>query len=429
MYDLRFLRDNLDALRAQLGPRGADVGWDELRKLVDDRRQLLAHVELQRHELKRGSDEVARLKREKQPADHAVAAMKALGDRIKQKEDDLRLIEERVQDLALRVPNTPHPTVPVGQDSSDNVEVRRWGTISTLPAPVRMHWDLGESLGILDFDRAAKITGARFAVLLGVGAKLERALINYMLDLHTSRHGYKEVLPPFMVNRAAMTGTGQLPKFEEDLFRLRDEDYLLIPTAEVPVTNLHRDEVMDEALLPFRYAAYTPCFRREAGSYGKDTRGLIRLHQFNKVELVTFSAPEQSYDELERLTGHAEAVLQSLGLPYRVVTLCTGDLGFAATKTYDIEVWLPSQGLYREISSCSNFEAFQARRANIRYRVSSRKKDGKPEFVHTLNGSGLAVGRTLVAILENYQQPDGSVMIPEALRPYMGGLERITKER
>ncbi len=429
MYDLRFLRDNLDALRAQLGPRGADVGWDELRKLVDERRRLLAHVEQQRHELKRGSDEVARLKREKQSADHAVAAMKALGENITRKEDDLRLVEERVQDLALRIPNTPHPTVPVGHDSSDNVEMRRWGTISISSGPVRTHWDLGESLGILDFDRAAKITGARFAVLLGVGAKLERALINYMLDLHTSRHGYKEVLPPFMVNRAAMTGTGQLPKFEEDLFRLRDEDYLLIPTAEVPVTNLHGNEIMDEAVLPVRYTAYTPCFRREAGSYGKDTRGLIRLHQFNKVELVAFSTPEQSYDELERLTGHAEAVLQGLGLPYRVVTLCTGDMGFAAAKTYDIEVWLPSQRLYREISSCSNFEAFQARRANIRYRPSSGKKESKPEFVHTLNGSGLAVGRTLVAILENYQQPDGSVMIPEALRPYMGGLERITKER
>jgi seryl-tRNA synthetase len=427
MYDLRQLRDELDRVRAHLGSRGADVGWDDLRKLIDERRQLLTHVEQQRHELKQGSDEVARLKREKQPADHAVAAMKALSDRIKHKEDDLRIIEERVQDLALRIPNTPHPTVPVGRNSSDNVEVRRWGTIQNLAGPVRTHWDLGEALGILDFDRAARITGARFAVLMGTGARLERALINYMLDLHTSRHGYKEVFPPFMVNRVAMTGTGQLPKFEEDLFRLRDEDYFLIPTAEVPVTNLHRDELLDESTLPLRYTAYTPCFRREAGSYGKDTRGLIRLHQFNKVELVTFSTPEQSYDELERLTGHAEAILQGLGLPYRVVTLCTGDMGFSAAKTYDIEVWLPSQQLYREISSCSNFEAFQARRANIRYRPSTGKKENKPQFVHTLNGSGLAVGRTLVAILENRQQPDGSVLIPEVLQPYMGGLERITQ--
>ena len=287
---------------------------------------------------------------------------------------------------------------------------------------------LGEALGILDFDRAAKIAGARFAVLTGAGARLERALINYMLDLHTTQHGYREVLPPLLVNRSSMTATGQLPKFEEDLFRLRDEDYFLIPTAEVPVTNLHRDETLNESILPIRYTAYTPCFRREAGSYGKDTRGLIRLHQFNKVELVAFAKPEQSYQELERLTGHAETILQGLGLHYRVVTLCTGDMGFSAAKTYDIEVWLPSQNQFREISSCSNFEGFQARRASIRYRGTAGKKDAKTEFVHTLNGSGLAIGRTLVAILENYQQPDGSVTIPEVLRHYMGGLERIRKE-
>jgi seryl-tRNA synthetase len=297
-----------------------------------------------------------------------------------------------------------------------------------LTAPAKSHSDIGEELGILDFDRAAKITGARFAVLTGTGARLERALINYMLDLHTTQHGYREVLPPFLVNRSSMTATGQLPKFEEDLFRLRDEDYFLIPTAEVPVTNLHRDETLTESALPIRYTAYTPCFRREAGSYGKDTRGLIRLHQFNKVELVAFAKPEQSYEELERLTGHAEAILQGLGLHYRVVTLCTGDMGFSAAKTYDIEVWLPSQNHYREISSCSNFEGFQARRANIRYKGTARKKDAKAEFVHTLNGSGLAVGRTLVAILEHYQQPDGSVMIPNVLRPYMGGMELIKKE-
>jgi seryl-tRNA synthetase len=297
-----------------------------------------------------------------------------------------------------------------------------------LVAPAKAHWEIGEALGILDFDRAAKIAGARFAVLTGAGARLERALINFMLDLHTAGHGYREVMPPLMVNRSAMTGTGQLPKFEEDLFRLRDEDYFLIPTAEVPVTNLHREEILNESVLPIRYAAYTPCFRREAGSYGKDTRGLIRLHQFNKVELVAFTKAEHSYEELERLTGHAETILRKLGLHYRVMGLCTGDMGFSAAKTYDLEVWLPSQNQYREISSCSNFEAFQARRAGIRYKGAGSKKDSKTEFVHTLNGSGLAVGRTLVAILENYQQPDGSVLIPDVLRPFMGGMERIRKD-
>lgn len=423
MYDLRSLRDNLDAVREQLGPRAHDVAWEDLRKLIQERRSLTALVEDLRHQLKKGSDEVAKLKREKQPADAVVAQMKALGDRIKEAEENLRGIEERVGDLALRIPNLPHASVPVGADSSDNREVRRSGQAPAFEFTPKAHWDLGEALGILDFERATKIAGARFAVLTGLGARLERALINYMLDLHTGRHGYREVLPPFMVNRAAMTGTGQLPKFEEDLFRLRDEDYFLIPTAEVPLTNLHRDEILADAQLPIRYTAHTPCFRREAGSYGKDTRGLIRLHQFNKVELVAFARPEQSYEELERLTQAAEAVLQNLGLHYRVVSLCTGDLGFSAAKTYDLEVWLPSQQTYREISSCSNFEAFQARRANIRY----RKPDGKSDFLHTLNGSGLAVGRTLVAILENYQQPDGSVLIPDVLRPYVGGLDRITK--
>lgn len=426
MYELRYLRENLDAVRAQLGPRGADVAWDDLGKLIEERRGMNAQVEQLRSQLKKGSDEIAQLKHAKQPVDEAVAAMKTLGDRIKTMDEELRGLEERVSHLALRIPNLPHASVPVGRDSNDNVEVRRWGTPPTFVGRPRSHWDIGEALNILDFDRAAKIAGARFAVLSGLGAKLERALINYMLDLHTSQHGYHEVLPPFLVNRAAMTGTGQLPKFEEDLFRLRDEDYFLIPTAEVPVTNLHREELLDGGKLPIRYTAYTPCFRREAGSYGKDTRGLIRLHQFNKVELVAFTTPDRSYDELERLTGHAETVLQNLGLPYRVVTLCTGDLGFSAAKTYDIEVWLPSQDLYREISSCSNFEAFQARRANIKYRRTGNNKDAKTEFVHTLNGSGLAVGRTLVAILENYQQADGSVVIPEALRFYMGGVERIT---
>jgi seryl-tRNA synthetase len=428
MYDLRYLRENLDAIREQLGPRGADVPWDKLRMLIEQRRALTNQVEQLRHELKKGSEDIARLKREKQLADPAMVAMKAVGERIKKIDDELRCVEETLTDLNLRIPNLPHASVPAGKDPDSNVEVRRWGTPPTLAAPAKSHWDLGEALGILDFDRAAKIAGARFAVLTGAGARLERALISYMLDLHTTQHGYREVLPPLLVNRSSMTATGQLPKFEEDLFRLRDEDYFLIPTAEVPLTNLHRDETLNESALPIRYTAYTPCFRREAGSYGKDTRGLIRLHQFNKVELVAFAKPEQSYEELERLTGHAEAILQGLGLHYRVVTLCTGDMGFSAAKTYDIEVWLPSQNQYREISSCSNFEGFQARRGGIRYKSTVVKKDAKAEFVHTLNGSGLAVGRTLVAILENYQQADGSVTIPEVLRHYMGGLERIRKE-
>ena len=431
MYDLRTLRDNLETIRDQLGSRGADVAWDNLRNKLEDRRNLIIKVEQERHEIRKVSEEVGRLMREnkaeeamKLPDAHGITTRRLV---IGEQEKELRSIDQEVTDLALRIPNVPHISVPVGKDPSENKEERRWGdppTFSFKPTP---HWDIGEALDMLDFDRAAKIAGARFAVLTGAGARLERALINYMLDLHTTRHGYREVLPPFMVNRPAMTGTGQLPKFEEDLFRLHDEDYFLIPTAEVPVTNLHRDEILNDEVLPLRYAAYTPCFRREAGSYGKDTRGLIRLHQFNKVELVTFSKPDQSYEELENLTGHAEAVLQGLGLPYRVVTLCTGDLGFAAAKTYDLEVWLPSQHQYREISSCSNFEGFQARRANIRFRAAGGKKDARNEYVHTLNGSGLAVGRTLVAILENYQQPDGSVLIPGALRDYMGGMERITK--
>ncbi len=423
MHDQRLLRDNLDMLKAQLGARAADVPWDDLRALTQERGRLTVQVEDLRHQLKKGSEEVGRLKREKQPADDAMARMKTVGDRIKEIEERLRLADDGVQQVALRIPNLPHQSVPIGPDATANVEMRSWGATPTLTFNPKPHWEIGEALGILDFERAAKIAGARFAVLTGLGARLERALINYMLDLHTGRHGYREVLPPFMVNRDAMTGTGQLPKFEEDLFKLRDDDYFLIPTAEVPLTNLHREEVVTEAQLPIKYTAYTPCFRREAGSYGKDTRGLIRQHQFNKVELVAFSKPDDSYEELERLTAAAEAVLQGLGLPYRVMALCSGDMGFSAAKTYDLEVWLPSQNTFREISSCSNFEAFQARRAGIRF----RRADGKNDFLHTLNGSGLAVGRTLVAILENYQQADGTVLIPEALRPYVGGAERIAK--
>ena len=324
----------------------------------------------------------------------------------------------------MTIPNLPHPTTPVGRSEDENVVVRSWGTLPNMAFEPKPHWDLAEDLDILDFERAAKITGARFCLSKGAGARLERALISFMLDLHTTEHGYTEVLPPFMVNRASMTGTGQLPKFEEDLFRLVDPEFFLIPTAEVPVTNIHRDEILKKSDLPICYTAYTPCFRREAGSYGKDTRGLIRQHQFNKVELVKFVHPDESQAELEKLTGHAEKVLQLLELPYRVMALCSGDIGFSACKTYDLEVWLPSQNTYREISSCSSFGDFQARRAGIRFREDEKSK---PEFVHTLNGSGLAVGRTLVAILENYQQADGSIVIPAALRPYMGGMEKITK--
>ena len=428
MYDLKQLRENLDHIRISLGRRGNDVPWADIQKLSEERRAVTTQVEQFRYELNKGSEEVARLRRAKEPAEEAMAAMKQLGNRIKDAEGTLRTIEETLTDVALRIPNLPHASVPVGADASDNIEVRRWGSLPSFSSPPKPHWEIGENLGILDFDRAAKIAGARFSVMTGAGAKLERALINYMLDLHTTQHGYREVIPPLMVNRPTMTGTGQLPKFEEDLFRLRDEEYFLIPTAEVPVTNLHREEILSGDRLPLRYTAYTPCFRREAGSYGKDTRGLIRLHQFNKVELVAFTTPDRSYEELERLTGHAESILQGLNLPYRVITLCTGDMGFSAAKTYDIEVWLPSQQQYREISSCSNFESFQARRASIKYRPTGGKKEAKTDFVHTLNGSGLAVGRTVVAILENFQQPDGSVQIPSVLRPYMGGLERITRE-
>jgi seryl-tRNA synthetase len=422
MLDPRLIKERPEELKKMLGPRADHIDWDSLLKLDKERRALLTKVEELRAQRRKVSDDIATLKRQKQPAEALMEDMKGAGDRIKVLEDNLRESEEQFSAITLGIPNLPHVSVPLGKDVSDNVEIRRWGDPPSMAFSPKPHWELGERLGILDFERAARMTGARFAVYSGAGAHLERALINFMLDLHTKEHGYREVLPPFLVNRASMTGTGQLPKFEEDLFRLKDEDYFLIPTAEVPLTNLHREETLSQQSLPLRYTAYTPCFRREAGSYGKDTRGLIRQHQFNKVELVTFSTPEESYDELERLTSHAEEVLKRLRLHYRVVSLCTADLGFSAAKTYDIEVWLPSQGVFREISSCSNFEAFQARRAEIRY----KRPDGKSEFVHTLNGSGLAAGRTFVAILENYQQADGSVVIPEALRPYMGGRETIS---
>lgn len=423
MLDARLIKERPEELRELLGPRAEHIDWESLLKLDRERRALLTKVEELRSQRRRASDEIATLKREKRPTEAMVDEMKGVGDRIKVLEDNLRASEEQFNAIALAIPNLPHASVPLGNDASDNVEIRRWGNPPTMAFSPKPHWEVGERLGILDFERAARMTGARFAIYSGAGAHMERALINFMLDLQTKEHGYREILPPFLANRASMTGTGQLPKFEEDLFQLKDEDYFLIPTAEVPLTNLHREETLNHQSLPLRYAACTPCFRREAGSYGKDTRGLIRQHQFNKVELVTFTAPEDSYNELERLTSHAEEVLKRLNLHYRVVSLCTADLGFSAAKTYDIEVWLPSQGMFREISSCSNFEAFQARRAEIRY----KRQDGKSELVHTLNGSGLAIGRTFVAILENYQQADGSVVIPDTLRPYMDGLETISK--
>ena len=423
MLDMKYLRDNLEQAEAALATRGGGITLGGFRQLDEQRRKLLTENESLKALKNSTSEEIAKVK-DKSTVKDKIAAMKEVSSKIKQLDDQLKQVEEELDSLLMTIPNLPHPSTPVGGSENENVEVRRWGNPPEFVFTAKPHWELAEELDILDFERAAKITGARFCLSKGAGARLERALISFMLDLHTTDHGYTEVLPPFMVNRASMTGTGQLPKFEEDLFRLVDPDFLLIPTAEVPVTNIHREEILKKADLPIGYTAYTPCFRREAGSYGKDTRGLIRQHQFNKVELVKFVHPEESQAELERLTGHAEKVLQLLELPYRVMALCTGDIGFSACKTYDLEVWLPGQNAYREISSCSSFGDFQARRASIRFREEEKSK---PEFVHTLNGSGLAVGRTLVAILENYQQADGTVLIPRVLQPYMGGLEKITK--
>lgn len=426
MLDPRLIREQGDAVAAAIERRGARLDWAEWRRLDQERLSLVQAVDTLRQERNRRSEEVAALKSRGQSADELVMMMRQLGDTLKEREGRLREREEALQEFLLRVPNLPHGSVPAGTSSADNKEIRRWGEPPVFGFAVQPHWEIGERLGILDFTRAAAMAGSRFVIYRGAGAQLERALANMMLDLATREHGYCEVLPPALVNRKSLTGTGQLPKFEEELFRLRDDDYFLIPTAEVPLTNLHQEEILSEADLPRGYAAWTLCFRREAGSYGKDVRGLIRQHQFNKVELVRFTAPERSYDELELLTAHAEAVLQRLQLHYRVMALCAGDLSFSAAKTYDIEVWLPSQGEYREISSCSNFEEFQARRCNIRYRPAAGKGT---RFVHTLNGSGLAVGRTVVAILEQYQHEDGSVTIPEALRPYMNGMDKIEKEK
>ena len=422
MLDLRFLRDNLDDVERRLQTRGGDLDLAGFRDLDRRRRDLLQEGETLKAERNRVSALIGRTKDKSQVQDE-IAQMKTVSARIKQLDGDLKEIEEQLQSLLLQVPNIPHEQTPVGSDEEQNREVRRWGEPRSFDFAPKPHWEIGEALGILDFERATRLAGARFSLLMGAGARLERALINFMLDLHTGEHKYVETLPPFMVNRSSMTGTGQLPKFEDDLFHTEDVDYFLIPTAEVPVTNIHREEILPAGALPLRYTAYTPCFRKEAGAHGRDTRGLIRQHQFNKVELVKFTRPEDSDRELDDLLASAEEVLRRLELPYRVVDLCTGDLGFSAARTFDIEVWLPAQETYREISSCSNFRDFQARRAGIRFRP---EEGAKPEYVHTLNGSGLAVGRTLVAILENGQQADGSVVIPEALRPYMGGLERIS---
>jgi seryl-tRNA synthetase len=421
MLDPAFVRDNVEAVRQRLAARGIDVSneLEQFASLESNRRRLIPQVEGLKREQNVAGDEVARAKRQGLDAQPIFEANKLRAQKIKQMEIELDGIEHQRSRLLVNIPNLPHESVPVGKSSAENPVVRTWGEPRAFDFEPKAHWDLGTALGILDFERATKIAGARFALLMGAGAQLERALINFMLNLHTQEHGYTEALPPFMVNATTLYGTGQLPKFEQDLFKIAGEwDLYLIPTAEVPVTNLYRGEILDGRQLPLYYTAYTPCFRSEAGSYGTDVRGLIRQHQFDKVELVKFTTPDTSYDELERLTANAERVLQLLGLPYRTVVLCTGDMGFSAAKTYDIEVWLPSQKVYREISSCSNCEAFQARRANIRFRPQGT---GKAEFVHTLNGSGLAVGRTWIAILENYQQADGSVVIPDALRPYMGG--------
>ena len=422
MLDVKLLRENLDEVKTRMATRGAEIDWNEFVAVDRERREALANIERLKEKKNRLSGEIGKIKKNGGDATALMRDVEEVSEDIRTAEGPLAEIEARFEQLMLTLPNLPNPGVPVGKNADDNKEIRRWGDLPKFDFEPKNHWDIGEELGILDFERAAKIAGARFAVYRDAGARLERALINFMLDLHTKENGYMEMIPPALVNRTALVGTGQLPKFEEDLFRLAQGEYFLIPTAEVPLTNLHRDEMIERENLPIKYVAYTPCFRSEAGSYGKDVRGLIRLHQFNKVEMVKFTEPETSYDELESMVRNAEEVLKRLKIPYRVVELCTGDLGFGSAKTYDLEVWVPGQNTYREISSCSNCEDFQARRANIRYRKENK---GRPIFVHTLNGSGLAVGRTFVAVLENYQQKDGSVVIPDALRSYMGGLERI----
>lgn len=425
MLDMKFLRTHFAEIQEKLKYRGEDLTeFEHFEELDKTRRELLLETEQLKNKRNKVSQQIAKLKREKKDADDLISQMRQVGSDIKKLDEKLKEVEASLEKLLLSIPNVPHETVPIGMTEDDNVEVRKWGEIPSFPFEAKAHWDIANELDILDFERAAKVTGSRFVFYKGLGARLERALINFMLDLHVEEHGYKEMIPPYLVNRSSLTGTGQLPKFEEDSFLIENEDYFLIPTAEVPVTNYHRDEILNGDDLPFKYVAYSACFRSEAGAAGRDTRGLIRQHQFNKVELVKFVKPEHSYDELEKLTANAEKVLQLLELPYRVMSMCTADLGFTAAKKYDLEVWIPSYNTYREISSCSNFEAFQARRANIRFR---RDQKAKPEHVHTLNGSGLAIGRTVAAILENYQQEDGTVVIPEVLRPYMRNKKAIER--
>lgn len=425
MLDAKFIRENLDFVAERLATRGETGNLEHFRDLDEERRGLIQETDDMKALRNAESAEIGKLRKQGLDAAARQESVRILGEKIRLSDERIKKVQLKLDEILLTLPNLPHESVPVGADESDNVVVREWGERPQFEFDPLPHWELGEMLGILDLPRAAKMAGARFSLLTGTGARLERALINFMLDLHTGEHGYREALTPFMVQPASMMGTGQLPKFEDDLFHVEGGEYYLVPTAEVSVTNIHREEILAESDLPIRYTAYSPCFRREAGSHGKDTRGLIRLHQFNKVELVKFTRPEESYAELETLTGDAEKVLQKLGLAYRVVELCTGDLGFSAAKTYDLEVWLPGQQAYREISSCSNCEDFQARRAQIRFRLEEGKGT---RFVHTLNGSGIAVGRCLVAILENFQLKDGTVAVPEALRPYMDGMERISRE-
>jgi len=422
MLEIKFIRKNLELVQESLRKRGEDYDLHPFLDSDSRRRAILLEVEELKHERNTVSERIAQMNKKGKDTSKLIEEMRVVSQKIKTLDEELSKHEESLRAILMELPNIPDPSVPTGKDSEENVVIRKVGEPRSFDFEPLPHWELGKRLGILDFERAAKITGARFALYMGLGARLERALINFMLDVQTKEHGYLEVLPPFMTNLTSTTVTGQLPKFSEDLFKLEGWDYYLVPTAEVPVTNIHRDEILDEGVLPIRYAAYTPCFRSEAGSYGKDTRGLIRQHQFNKVELVKFTTPESSYEELEKLLEDAEVILKRLELPYQVVVLCTGDLGFSAAKTYDIEVWMPGQQKYREISSCTNFEDFQARRGSIRFRKQGKKGT---ELVHTLNGSGLAIGRTVVAILEHYQQEDGTVIIPEALRPYMDGVERI----
>ena len=417
MLDMKFVRENPEAVLAGLQKRGSALTLDDFLALEKKRREVLTEVEALKSRRNTVSQEISRLKKAKEDAEALILEMRSVGEKISELDETVRQVETELKEILLSIPNLPHASVPVGRDEADNPEVRRVGEVPSFAFEPKAHWDLGEDLGILDFEHGAKVTGARFTFYRGLGARLERALINFMLDVHTREHGYTEFFPPFIANKESMTGTGQLPKFAEDMFKLEGLDYYLIPTAEVPITNLHRGEILDAKDLPRYYTAYSACFRAEAGSAGRDTRGIIRQHQFNKVEMVKFCLPENSYDELEKLVGNAERILQLLELPYRVITLCSGDIGFSSAKTYDLEVWLPSFNTYREISSCSNFEDFQARRADIKFR---RDAKSKPEYVHTLNGSGLAIGRTVAAILENYQQADGSVLVPKVLRAFMG---------